>query len=120
MPDTPDNPPFDYSLRALMEETRDRAHRKGWFDEPTTVAEQVALIHSEASELLEEYRENHSPDAVRVDANGKPLGIPIELADILIRVCEFATRYDIDLPEAVRVKGAWNDSRPYRHGNKRL
>lgn len=50
----------------------------------------------------------------------KPCGIPIELADIVIRVAHFAKKHGIDLVEAIQIKADYNRTRPHRHGGKAL
>ena len=114
-----------------LNELRDEAHRiareKGWWEEERTFGDMVALGHSEWSEALEEYRNHHEPTEVYYGPvpfpfpfgkPNKPLGIPIELADVLIRVFDMAGFYGIDLDEAVRLKTEYNKTRPYRHGGK--
>jgi hypothetical protein len=49
----------------------------------------------------------------------KPEGVPIELADALIRIFDHAGKYGIDLVAALDIKMAYNDTRPYRHGGKK-
>lgn len=73
--------------------------------------------------------EGHS---VGFDANGamieladiqvlhKPEGVPSELADVLIRIGDMAYLYGIDLEKAVEEKMAYNKTRSFRHGGKRL
>jgi NTP pyrophosphatase (non-canonical NTP hydrolase) len=46
----------------------------------------------------------------------RPEGFAVELADILIRVGDLCGRFGIDLDEAVRLKMAYNHTRPHRHG----
>lgn len=48
----------------------------------------------------------------------KPEGFPIEIADALIRIFDLAGAHGIDLDEAVRIKMAYNATRPVRHGGK--
>lgn len=94
------------------------AREKGWHDEERNCGEMLALVHSEVSEALEEYRNGRGFNETWFDL-GKPSGFPGELADILIRVADMAGLYGIDLEEAVRVKMAYNATRPHRHGSKR-
>ena len=109
-------------LADLIRDAGVAAHARGWHDRdhPTTFPEQIALVHSELSEALEEFRANREPADARVDATGKPLGIPSELADVVIRVAEMSHRYGIDLVTAIRAKLEYNATRPHRHGGKRL
>ncbi len=59
---------------------------------------------------------------IMVKADGtedkKPEGIPIELANLLIRIFDTCGTYGINLSEALRMKMAYNKTRPYRHGGK--
>ena len=49
----------------------------------------------------------------------KPEGIPIELADVIIRVLDLCGRYGIDIEAAIREKHAYNLTREHRHGGKK-
>ena len=50
----------------------------------------------------------------------KPIGVPSEIADLVIRIFDFAGEHGIDLERAVTEKMAYNKTRPFRHGNKAL
>lgn len=65
-------------------------------------------------DLLQRIRECTKKDVA------KPCGIPIELADIVIRVADFAKKHGIDLVEAIQIKADYNRTRPHRHGGKKL
>lgn len=68
----------------------------------------VALIHTELSELAEDFYVNGE-----ITDNGRE-----ELADVAIRVLDFADRFNIDLEKEMIEKMAYNETRPYRHGKK--
>lgn len=94
----------------------------GWHDEPRSVGDLICLMHSELSEALEEYRNGHGPQEIYYNEQkpSKPEGIPIELADCVIRIFDFCGLYDIDLEQALRIKMEYNATRPFRHGGKQL
>jgi hypothetical protein len=50
----------------------------------------------------------------------KPVGFGIELADAVIRIFDLAEWLDIDLDNLVQVKMNYNETRPMRHGGKKV
>lgn len=134
-------------LAVLTEAVRANNFQKGWRGEDSpkrNVGELTALLHSEVTEAFESYRNNEPglwykyPNNVKSDlplipfedcligdhhdgemVMGKPEGMAAELADVIIRVLDFADEYDLPIVEAVLNKHAYNQSRPYRHGHKK-
>jgi NTP pyrophosphatase (non-canonical NTP hydrolase) len=109
----------DLTIKQLITESHETAKAKGWWQEwERNIPEQICLMHSELSEVLEEYRNGMGETVIYYNDKGKPEGIPIELADLLIRVADTCGRYGIDLEEALRIKLKFNEGRPHRHGGK--
>lgn len=77
-----------------------------------TFSEELAHIHEEVSEAFKAWR-TYKDFAVHFDAAGKPLGVPIELADVLIGIFYNAELHGMDLLEALAIKGAFNQTRDY-------
>jgi NTP pyrophosphatase (non-canonical NTP hydrolase) len=103
----------------LIREAFATALDKGWNDRFVSVGEDIALMHSELSEALEEHRAGHATHQMRL-VDGKPEGVPAELADVMIRIGHFCGRHDIDLGAAIEAKLEYNRTRPHRHGGKVL
>jgi len=95
-------------LNELKSEVRDLNTEKGWRNGTTTFAEYVALLHSEVSEMLEEWRNKDYKE------------LALEYADVLIRLVDMADVFGIDLDAAYRTKMDRNWQRPYQHGGKTL
>jgi NTP pyrophosphatase (non-canonical NTP hydrolase) len=108
------------NINELVKEAHETAVDKGWWDTERNFGEQIALMHSELSEVLEDHRDNKSMTELYFEedrsGNKKPCGIPIEFADLLIRVFDTCGRYSIDLEGALRIKMEYNKTRPYKHG----
>lgn len=123
------------------------AESKGWNQNlaERSFGDWCTLLHTEISEAYEDHRNNFGFAEVYYERKGmpgttysefeknqlvssgeaelhefKPCGIPIEMADLAIRLFHLAEYFDFDLAEVITQKMAYNEKRPFRHGNKRL
>lgn len=109
-------------MKTVAEICRDayaNALAKGFYEgAKPSIGDRLALIHSEVSEALEEYRAGHPLTEIYEGENGKLEGFPIELADAVIRIADLCGWLGIDLEAAIARKMAFNATRPHRHGGK--
>lgn len=114
------------TFRDWCEDVHDVAVASGWHNRKISwhheIGAQVGLIHSEASEALEEVRvaESIKDLQIRFEENGKPAGFVVEMADIVIRVMDTCEQLGLDLPDAMEKKNEYNKTRERRHGGKFL
>jgi NTP pyrophosphatase (non-canonical NTP hydrolase) len=103
-------------FQRMQADIHQAAIAKGWWDNPRNHGEIIALIHSELSEALEVIR------------NGEPMSgkipefteLELELADVAIRLMDYAESRGIDLWSEIAAKAEYNKTRSYRHGGKRF
>lgn len=106
----------EHTILALCERSHEISKEKGWLENPRPFSAIASLIHSEISESLEDFRNNkglnekyyecktengqvvtrHSKESIpslELEVGKvkevKPAGIPVELADVIIRVCQW-------------------------------
>lgn len=116
------------TLNELAKEVHQNSVDHGWWETDRNFGESLALIHEEVSEALRDWRKGYEINAVRWTVESylelgeeklirnKPDGIPIEFADVIMRILDLCGRYGIDIDTAIKEKMAFNKDRPYRHG----
>jgi NTP pyrophosphatase (non-canonical NTP hydrolase) len=111
------------SIRDLQRAVHQTACEHGWWDDFGPGAAhrlaKLALVHSEVSEAVEEVRDGTLYLRYPPDGSGKPEGMVVELADAVIRIMDLCEAWGLDLQEAIEIKHAYNQTRPYRHGGKK-
>ena len=107
-------------IKDLIRECHNTSIQKGFYDgievDERFIGTQIALMHSELSEALEELRDGIAPTHYRYD--GKPEGFTIELADCMIRIFDLCGVLGLDLEQALELKMDYNKKREYKHGRK--
>ena len=102
----------------LQKQAYDIAFTHGWWDgtQDDAVRQHLLKLHEEAVEAHRAWRSGESAPAA---GNGKPCGLPSELADVVIVAMNIAERLGIDLEAEILRKHKYNAGRPYRHGGER-
>lgn len=126
------------SLSEYQKEIYEINVKNGWFEDDRTVGDDIALLHSEASEMLEAFRDwgledktremcTHEHEEDSLDGTYrhpnhlcKPQGFGSEAADVLVRLLDTCERRGIDIEGELERKIAFNATRSRRHGGKIL
>jgi NTP pyrophosphatase (non-canonical NTP hydrolase) len=103
-------------INVLAEDVHEIAKSKGWWDEPRSDAECIALMHSELSEWLEYLRHGNGPS----DHLPTFTGAEEEAADTIIRVLDLCKARGYRIGEAIAAKMDFNAKRAHRHGGKKF
>lgn len=90
------------------------ARDHGWWDDVRSGGEIISLIHSELSEALEAMREGWQ----RSEKIPNFFAVEEELADVVIRIMDYAHHINLNIADAITEKVEYNKTRPYKHGKE--
>jgi NTP pyrophosphatase (non-canonical NTP hydrolase) len=105
------------TLNELQKMAHEVNKKNGWWDKPRNIGELLFTIVSELSEFFESYREDTLKDQC-----DKPIPLSKgeeEIADVMLRLMDFAESLGIDTERAIVIKNNYNKTRGYRHGGKK-
>lgn len=100
----------------LIQESHDRAKRKGFYEQEPSIDRSLCRLHSEVTEAWEALRDGNMLTTIRED--GKPEGFASELADVAIVLFDLCGYLNIDLAREIRLKSDFNERREPRHGRR--
>lgn len=111
---------FVGGFKVMAEAAYANAVEKGFYgpkgDKKLNTAERLCLMHSEISEALDAVRNGNPPD----DKVPEFSGLEAELADVIIRIGDFAAANKLKVGEAVVAKMRMNAKREKMHGGKKF
>jgi len=108
------------NLAEGLEEFGNEVHKnavdKGWYDNPKSDVESIALMITELAEAIEAIRNGNPPDKHVPEMDN----LSVELADCVIRILDFAAYNKIDIGKAMVLKHEANKQREKMHGGKTI
>lgn len=105
---------FIYLCGRLIEVIYQNSRAKGFWDKERNDGETLALIHSELSEALEALRQGNPPDDKVPDFSS----LEAELADVIIRIFDYAGGRGLNIAQAICAKVRFNQTRGRMHGKQ--
>jgi hypothetical protein len=123
------------NISKLQNEVWKIAEESGWHEKEVSFGDFISNCHAELSEAFEIYKTKGSVaipaftpfEWMEHYSNGKvdmktvvsvPSGIPIELADVIMRILDFCETHGINMENTIDIKMEYNKTREYRHGGK--
>lgn len=102
-------------LKDIQKDAYENSKAHGFWEKERNKGEMICLMHSELSECFEAVRQKEPPNDDHIPSFSQESA---ELADVIIRVCDYAEGFGIDLEAVLAAKMAYNKTRPYKHNKK--
>jgi hypothetical protein len=121
-------------LNLLSKTSYETAKSKGWWDSPRSFSALSLLMVSEISEALEDYRAHRGLNEMHYEYSEggvtrslseaellnlprgyivKPCGIPSEVADVCVRIADYAGSQNFDLQKGYNDTACWDNPKRY-------
>lgn len=106
---------FEQKFDHLARTAHATAIEKGFYETPPSDLERIALMHEELGGATEALRkvempaDEHCPEFTRLE---------IKLADVIIRIMDYAIYRNLKVGQAVVAKMSANKLRPHKHGKR--
>lgn len=94
------------ALESVFNKLHKLAADRGWHDKPREDGTMIALMHSELSEAMEGNRKDKDDEHLSGFKNE-----PVELADCIIRIADYAKSRGLPIVEALAQKHMYNATR---------
>lgn len=107
---------FENYFSHMQKSVHQTAIEKGWHESERPETEYIANIHREVSEMFDAIAKEDPPDKHLPEFTS----VEIEMADIIIRLMDWAENAGYRLPKAITAKARFNKTRSYRHGGKKF